>query len=97
MKRVLILLSGFALLAAVSFIGWVVLAMGPLSDWTGGSAVLAALIVGDALVAGGLAAGLMALAFYSSRTGFDDRVVYGPDEVWRAAPPPRRPGSPPAR
>lgn len=73
-------LTGLGLGGVVAFMAWVITRSGgpgsPLAGpWTGGSPhILAAMLIA-AVGAGGLAAGLMWLAFFSARRGYDDRVV----------------------
>ena len=76
--------AGLAGVAA--FMAWVVVRTGapdsPLgrAPWTGGSPHIAAAMAIAVVGAGGLAAGLMWLAFFSARRGYDDRVAEWDDE-----------------
>ena len=66
------------LLAVAGFMAWVVSRSAELGgSWTGGSVHIAAAMVIGVVGAGALAAGLMWLAFFSARRGYDDRV-----ETW---------------
>ena len=71
--------AGLALVAA--FMAWVVSRSGALGgSWTGGSPhILAAMVIG-VVGAGGLAAALIWLAFFSARRGYDDRAADWEDE-----------------
>ena len=84
MRRVWALtVAGLAV--AAGFMAWVLSRSAardsPLGGpWTGGSPhILAAMAIG-VLGAGGLAAGLMWLAFFSARRGYDDRVAEWEDD-----------------
>jgi hypothetical protein len=70
----------FAVLAMVGAMGWAVYKSQGLGSWTGGSPILLLIIVLGTLVTGALTAGLMALAFYSERKGFDDRAGLSDDD-----------------
>ena len=76
-------LTATGLAGVVAFMAWVASRSGALGgggSWTGGSPhILAAMIIA-VIGAGGLAAGLMWLAFYSARRGYDDRVVEWEDD-----------------
>ncbi|HEY8571928.1 hypothetical protein [Phenylobacterium sp.] len=69
-RYVLILLLSIAAVGA--FLAWGFYATRTSGSITGGSWVLAAIIVGGVVVTGALAGGLMWLAFYSARKGYDD-------------------------
>ena len=73
-------LAAAGLLAVVAFMAWVFARSGELGgSWTGGSIhILAAMLIA-VVGAGGLAAGLMWLAFFSARRGYDDRVETWPE------------------
>ena len=71
-----ITVAGLAIVAG--FMAWVVSRSAELGgSWTGGSPHIVAAMAIGVLGAGGLAAGLMWLAFFSARRGYDDRV-----ETW---------------
>ena len=71
MKRpsLIAILVGVAVFAALLFWGFYAT---PGGSWAGGSWVLAAVMTGGVLATGALAGGLMWLAFYSARKGYDD-------------------------
>ena len=75
MTRALIVVA--AVLGGVvvfGWLGWALYASRQFSPLTGASWGLAAIVVGGVVVTGLLAAGLIVLAFYSSRRGYDDRA-----------------------
>lgn len=74
-------LTAAGLLAAAAFMAWVASRSPRMGgSWTGGSPhILAAMAIG-VVGAGALTAGLMWLAFFSARRGFDDRAAAWDDE-----------------
>jgi TRAP-type C4-dicarboxylate transport system permease small subunit len=84
MRILIVVLSLFAMLVLALWAGWDVL--GGLVGGEMSAAGWAAAIIGTVLTIG-LGAGLMALVFYSSRRGYDDRAdeatrgVTGPPEA----------------
>jgi hypothetical protein len=79
MKNALVILLSALGVAVVAFLVWGLWATRGAGSWTGGSWVLAAIIVGGVLFTGALAGGLMWLAFYSARKGYDDdQVTFDP-------------------
>ena len=75
MKPLSILLVFLPVAAIGVFLGWVAFAMRDVGTWDGGSVAMWIAIILGLLTTGGLGAGLMWLAFFSSRRGYDD----GPD------------------
>ena len=70
------------IVVVIGFFVWGLMAMNRhvTSSWTGGSWVLAAIMVAGVIAVGAVAAVFMALAFYSSRHGYDDtQGVSDPD------------------
>ena len=76
-KAVTVALVVLGLGVLAGWVGWAFWSTRDAGSWTGGSWVLAAIIVGGVLFTGALAGGLMWLAFYSSRKGYDDRQDIG--------------------
>lgn len=71
--------AGLAVVGA--FMAWVASRSGELGgSWTGGSVHIVAAMAIGVIGAGGLAAGLMWLAFFSARRGYDDRVERWEDD-----------------
>lgn len=73
--RPVIWLTALGAVLVLGFMAWVVASSGGMGGaWTGGSPhILAAMVIGVA-GAGALTAGLMWLAFYSARKGYDERA-----------------------
>ena len=71
----MIWLSVLGLAGVLAFMAWVASRSGAMGgSWTGGSAhILIAMAIG-VVGAGALTGGLMWLAFYSARRGYDDRA-----------------------
>jgi hypothetical protein len=64
------------LLAVTAFMAWVAMRSGAMGgSWTGGSPHILAAMVIAGVGAGGLAAGLIWLAFFSARRGYDERAA----------------------
>ena len=80
MSKTAAFLVFLGLAALLGFMGWAVYSMRDAGGWTGGSTALAVLIIGGVVLTGGLTALLMALAFYSSRKGYDDPPVFDPED-----------------
>lgn len=76
MKAVHILLLLLGLAVVFGFMGWALWKMGGLEGITGGSMTLALVIGGGVLATAALAGGLMWLAFWSSKKGFDETVEF---------------------
>ena len=74
-------LTAAGLAGVAAFMAWVASRSGALGgSWTGGSPHILAAMVIAVVGAGGLAAGLMWLAFFSARRGYDDRASEWEDE-----------------
>jgi hypothetical protein len=73
-------LAVLALGAVLGFFGWAFYAMGGVTGLTGGSTAIAVMIVGGVFFTGALGVGLMWLAFYSSRKGYDKAPEFGSPE-----------------
>ncbi len=68
--------------AVLAFMAFTIHASGPPGSWTGGSVhILAAMVLAVAGVAA-LGGGLMWLAFFSARRGFDDRADFRDDDLF---------------
>jgi len=78
--RLLVIANAAILLAGVCVI-WATGMFGSDIDWQGWIAIFLAL-----LLTSGLGSGLMALAFFSSRTQHDE-AIYDVEKGWREAPP----------
>jgi len=76
MKPAAWFLVALLLVVIFGFMGWALYNTGDLGDLTGGSAFITAMIVAAVVVTGAVAWGLMHLAFYSSRKGFDDQLEF---------------------
>jgi cation transporter-like permease len=85
MSRTAWIVVVLAVLALAGAMGWALYKSRGLGSWTGGSPILLLIIVLGTLVTGALTAGLMALAFYSERKGFDDRAGLGEDDDVKGA------------
>jgi hypothetical protein len=73
MKTPAIVAIGLLAVALIGgFFAWGLYVMRDSGSWTGGSWVLTALIAGGVVATGALGGGLMWLAFYSARKGYDD-------------------------
>lgn len=73
--RPVIWLAAAGLAAVLAFMAWVVSRSGAMGgSWTGGSVHMAAAMAIGVLGAGALTGGLMWLAFFSARRGYDDRA-----------------------
>jgi hypothetical protein len=73
MRRWLVIaLVAGGIAATLAFAVWAIVATQAMGSWTGGSKTLLETIVGAAIFTGALTGGLMWLAFYSSRRGFDE-------------------------
>jgi hypothetical protein len=84
MRHAGIIFTFIALAVIFAFFGWAFYATRDLGSWTGGSGAIAIMIILGVLGTGGLTAGLMWLAFYSSRKGYDEAAYRGnADEEWR--------------
>ncbi len=71
---------GLAVVAA--FMAWVASRSGAMGgSWTGGSPHIVAAMVIGVVGAGALTGGLMWLAFFSARHGYDDRVAEWDDDA----------------
>ena len=75
MKRLSVLLAFLPVAMIGAFLGWVAFAMRDVGTWDGATPAMWIAIGLGLLTTGGLGAGLMWLAFHSSRRGHDD----GPD------------------
>ena len=75
------LIAGVAVLAlaALALMVWAVTA-GPGGRWTAGSVHVVIAMLAGVVGACGLTAGLMWLAFFSARQGFDDRADFRLDD-----------------
>ena len=71
-KAITIILVVLAIAALSALFGWALYATRDFGSWTGGTGAIALAIVGGVVATGGLTGGLMWLAFYSSRKGYDD-------------------------
>ncbi len=71
-KALPIILVVVGLLALAGVLGWALYATRGLGPWTGGSPVILLMMIGGAVLTGGLTAVLMWLAFYSERKGYDE-------------------------
>ena len=70
------MLTGAGFAVVLGFMAWVASRSGALGgSWTGGSPHIVAAMVIGVLGAGALTGGLMWLAFFSARRGYDDRVA----------------------
>lgn len=76
MKPVAWLLIALLLVVIFGFMGWALYDTGDLGSLTGGSGFITAMIVAAVVVTGAVAWGLMHLAFYSSKKGFDDQLEF---------------------
>ena len=76
MKPVAWLLIALLLVVIFGFMGWALYDTGDLGSLTGGSGFITAMIVAAVVVTGAVAWGLMHLAFYSSKKGFDDQLQF---------------------
>lgn len=75
------LLTIAGLVVVAGFMAWVVSRSAAIGgSWTGGSVHIVAAMVIGVVGAGALAGGLMWLAFFSARRGYDDRVERWEDE-----------------
>ena len=77
MRRPAVLLTALGLLLVFGFMGWSLYAANRMGgSWTGGSPLLAMIIVLGVVGACALAGVLMWLAFYSARKGYDDAAAH---------------------
>lgn len=73
--RPVIWLTAAGLAAVVGFMAWVASRSGDMGgSWTGGSIHIVIAMVIGVVGAGAVAGGLMWLAFFSARRGYDDRA-----------------------
>src|SRR5947209_961358 len=83
----LLVVAGFVIIAGL--LGWLFHSLSHSGSWTGGSAVIAGMIVAGVVGVGALTGGLMWLAFYSARRGYDESPRWETHEAESASPPGR--------
>jgi hypothetical protein len=71
-KALTIALIVLGLGVVLAAMGWALYASRSLGSWTGGSPVILIMMVAGTLLTGALTGGLMWLAFYSERKGYDE-------------------------
>ena len=74
--RKLLVFAGVMIVAG--FLIWLFRVLSHSATWTGGSPVIAGMIVAGVVGVGALTGVLMWLAFYSARKGYDEAPRFGP-------------------
>jgi hypothetical protein len=87
MKRTHKLLVAAGIIIIAGLLGWLFQALSRSGSWTGGSAVIAGVIVAGVVGVGVLTGGLMWLAFYSARKGYDETPTWVNHDADRASQP----------
>lgn len=76
MKAVHYILIILGLSVVFGFMGWALWSIGGLRGVTGGSTTITLIVAGGAIGTAALAGGLMWLAFWSSKRGYDETVEF---------------------
>jgi cation transporter-like permease len=76
MRRLVPILVVVCFGVILGLMAWAFFATRDLGPWTGGSSAILIMILAGAVLTGALTGGLMALAFYSDRRGYDEPVQF---------------------